>query len=341
MGLNLFPPAVKSTEVLAHESSHRLYAHRTLVVIAIIAILIGLLLPAVQKVREAASRAKCQNNLKQIGLGLHGYQDGNLAFPPAGARGQFTQGSGWGFSWMVLILPHIDQDSLWRGLSGNVANPGYNVAANNTLIANLILKTYKCPSSDLSETGTHNASQSMASDYTAIAGSVNGGGVTGHYSGTYGQSNDNGILIPGTNTTQTRGTVKFEGVRDGTSNTMMVSEIATEFNQNNTTKRVDIQPSWRYSWMMGANANNYATADNRGMNWTTIRYPINYTGDTWATGDGIYNSPAANHPLLSNHTGGVLAVFGDGSVQFLRDSTNIDTLRYLAGRNDGEVTSLD
>src|SRR5205814_3559623 len=76
-------------------------------VIAIIAILIGLLLPAVQKVREAASRAKCQNNLKQIGLAIHNYHDANKLMPPSRLGPQYA-------SWCVLILPFLEQDALYR-----------------------------------------------------------------------------------------------------------------------------------------------------------------------------------------------------------------------------------
>src|SRR5262245_20561596 len=80
-----------------------------LVVIAIIAILIGLLVPAVQKVREAAARAQCANNLKQIGLAMHNYHDVNNAFPPA--RGH---PDGWGLTWAVLIMPYIEQENIYR-----------------------------------------------------------------------------------------------------------------------------------------------------------------------------------------------------------------------------------
>jgi len=84
-----------------------------LVVIAIIAVLLGLLLPAIQKVRETASRARCQNNLKQIGLALHQYHDDNLAFPH-GVSYQRGKGRFPALSWHARILPFIEQGGLWR-----------------------------------------------------------------------------------------------------------------------------------------------------------------------------------------------------------------------------------
>src|SRR3974390_2937640 len=112
-----------------------------LVVIAIIAILIGLLLPAVQKVREAAARAKCQNHLKQIGLAYHNYESSNGGFAPC-CMMNTGQPVGWGF----FILPYIEQDNLYRNY--NLNYPFYDTMnSNNQQIANTPVPIYNCPSS--------------------------------------------------------------------------------------------------------------------------------------------------------------------------------------------------
>ncbi len=119
-----------------------------LVVIAIIAILVGLLLPAVQKVREAAARMSCGNNLHQIGLACHMYNDSNGTLPagwvtssPAGA---IAPSPGW--SWSLLILPNIEQGNLYNSIGPNVVTPGGVPGSGGVTYLQTPLKSFRCPS---------------------------------------------------------------------------------------------------------------------------------------------------------------------------------------------------
>jgi len=333
-----------------------------LVVIAIIAILIGLLLPAVQKVREAASRMKCQNNLKQIGIAMHAYHDSKGFLPPGGANdaapnfGTQAGGSSWGSSWMVYILPYIEQGNfyqIWQ-LSGN---SGWGNTVDGAALNGVVINTYRCPSTTLpiSQQGLTNPTTNpggngtaMVPTYTAIAGAVptlistafadtrinSGGGGAGCCTG--GMTAGNGVLFPNAQIT-------LVGITDGTSNTILVSEQA-DYLTTTSGQKVSWNASGPHGWAIGAHGGvppNYGSGgDARAMQMTTIRYPINQkTGWTPTPGNcgsqGVCDNTGQNIPLNSTHTGGVNAVFGDGSVRFIRDSIAIATLAQLAIRDDG------
>jgi len=326
-----------------------------LVVIAIIAILIGLLLPAVQKVREAAARMKCQNNLKQIGIALHAYHDGIGRLPPGGAndRAPFgTSSSGWGSSWLTYILPYIEQDNLFRQLTFN-GSSGWSHATNAQRISNVTISTYRCPSSPLPincpSPPPASGTNIMMPTYVGIAGAVNslipgytearqnsGGGSTGCCSG--GIATGGGVLHPYSQT-------QFSGITDGLTNTIVVSEHG-DFLTTANGARVAWTASGPHGWMIGVAGGNAPPGYNPGgdarmFQLTGIRYAINRkTG--WTNGgncgsEGVCDNTGANIPLNSAHTGGVNTLLGDGSVRFLRDTIPLSTLAQLATRDDGVV----
>jgi prepilin-type N-terminal cleavage/methylation domain-containing protein/prepilin-type processing-associated H-X9-DG protein len=338
-----------------------------LVVIAIIAVLIGLLLPAVQKVRAAAARAQCSNNLKQIGLALHNFHDTYNRFPPGCARDQVpfgdsgTKGSGFGSSWMGYILPYVEQDNIFKQLIF-AGGSGWEQKANGPVISNVVISTYRCPASPLplhcedpmhapaDYNGGH-AQNVMAATYVGIAGAdtsalpterrVNGGAdVPSQASGGNGGNvGAGGILFPNSK-------IRMADIQDGTSNTFLVSEQSDFLTTLNGSKQAWTASS-RNGWLMGAGSvgippNYLPGGNNRAFNITTIRYPINQTtgwpdspGDCFRT--GVCEDQGGNIPLNSPHSGGVNVLLADGSVRFAANQTPLTTLGMLATRDDGLV----
>jgi prepilin-type N-terminal cleavage/methylation domain-containing protein/prepilin-type processing-associated H-X9-DG protein len=322
-----------------------------LVVIAIIAILIALLVPAVQKVRAAAARTQCLNNLKQIGLAMHNFHDANKRFPPGCARDQIpfgtagTGGSGHGSSWMGYILPYVVQASLFNRLSF-AGGSGWSLEANGTAISDVFIATYRCPASGLPATcqdpphalGGGRATNVMVASYVGISGAVDPAfAETRVNAGGDGIVSGGGVLFPNAQ-------VKMLQISDGTSNTILASEQC-DFLYTASGATKPWSASYPNGWLMGGD-NVHQPPNNgggRNFNITAIRYQINQakgwpdgatgTGDTTT---GVCDNVGVNIPLNSPHSGGVNALFADGTVRFLTDNIPLTVLGLLATRDDGK-----
>jgi prepilin-type N-terminal cleavage/methylation domain-containing protein/prepilin-type processing-associated H-X9-DG protein len=309
-----------------------------LVVIAIIAILIGLLLPAVQKVREAAARMQCGNNLKQLGLAFHMHHD-TIGHLPTG--GDKRSGVRYVIGWPGHILPFMEQDNRRRGIDGMAANALYFImpwrfrtAPHNG--ANPIftdpVKIFVCPSSELGSLSpdawtTHadiNARNQAALHYRANGGSSNVGLVRGTWS-RHAWYTTSGVIYPNSKVTLT-------DITDGTSNTILLCETSSAIGRPLVSRSWGgIQP-WTWGYY------NYASLSsppNDDIGWLmidhkAITYPIGYTGSFFTN----------ETPFTSNHTGGVNCLLCDGSVRYLTRNTDLNTLHMLATRSGGEVVNL-
>jgi prepilin-type N-terminal cleavage/methylation domain-containing protein/prepilin-type processing-associated H-X9-DG protein len=312
-----------------------------LVVIAIIAILIGLLLPAVQKVREAASRMTCTNNLKQIGLALHGYHNGATMFPKGCSRSD-TDSSDWGSSWKVYILPNMEQDAIFSNWQ-HTGSSGYSNAANMALVNRKMIKSYRCPSSPFPEfyVSSGNAGQTlMFTTYTGIAGSTLTPGNIGTNTSS-GQISGGGILFPNS-------AITLSSISDGTSNTIMVGEQSDHIR---TAAGAPIIPGYGaitsqgpHGWTMGCNNDTRVPSPSgfggdRAFNTSTTRWSINQTGLGNTAGNGTNENTGNNIPISSAHSGGANVAMADGSVKFINQNMPLLTLQYLSDRADGNVVS--
>jgi prepilin-type N-terminal cleavage/methylation domain-containing protein len=337
-----------------------------LVVIAIIAVLIALLLPAVQQAREAARRTQCKNNMKQLGLALHNFHDTYSRFPPGGARDQSPFGtgpgtSGWGSSWKVYILPYIDQAAVYSKYLF-AGNSGYqdpnNMSTTVPLIHNLKIPGYRCPSSSLPEQYASspnpapiNAIQQYTS-YTGTSGSFNDGSYAGsagtatanvapfNLGGSPGNTNSGRVSAGGLLSANSQ--TNMRDCTDGTTNTFLVHEESDHLRDANGQPVVGwgsgpLTSQGPHGWTMGVGSTALSNSQgDRVFNCSTFAYAINQRGLN-ASSKGTSANTGGNIPMSSQHVGGAHALLADGSVRFISQNLNFDTLMRLAHASDGQV----
>ncbi|MBM3979181.1 MAG: DUF1559 domain-containing protein [Planctomycetes bacterium] len=275
-----------------------------LVVIAIIAVLIGLLLPAVQKVRAAAARLSCSNNQKQVGIAFHAFHDANERFPTANSP---TFGSAF-----THILPYVEQDNIRRVYDPSVAP----TAAPNNTVTNLPVKIYICPSM-VTPPAPAVAYTTHYASYAACVGSNDAWAAPAPDNGVIIRSNANG------------GPVLFTGVRvtdigDGTSNTFLAGEMGFQLKD--------------YLFTSGAYAGQL-----RGGNTSWAFGYASYSFGSTKVMQNTTTAPATVNDRLqtfrSDHGGGAMFLFADGSTHYVRDSIDFFSYKAMGTRNGGEVLS--
>jgi len=287
-----------------------------LVVIAIIAILIGLLLPAVQKVREAAARSQCANNMKQIVLAAHNYHDATKHFP---GNSQDEGGWDWNYqknrrswSWLARLLPYLEQGNLFKQ-----ANIDTNTLAQSLPWLATGLPVFFCPSDNADAL---NPSKNRANLQGVPIATSNYKGVTGDCWcwGTYankcntcnGLTSANGIFARG----DLKKPARIAKITDGTSNTFFLGEDIPE---------IDAHCTWPYA---------------NGTLGTAAIPPNVMKRPNGALYDPYYDWPQL-YSFRSRHTGGLNFGFADGSIHFISDSIALPTYRALATANGGETVS--
>jgi prepilin-type N-terminal cleavage/methylation domain-containing protein/prepilin-type processing-associated H-X9-DG protein len=321
-----------------------------LVVIAIIAVLVSLLLPAVQQAREAARRSQCKNNLKQIGLALHNYADAFGTFPP-GRLVNPVSAHGHCFSAYAHLLPYLDQGPLYDLVNFNAnpdANPGPNAA-----VTSVNLPVLHCPS-DLDVVlqagfGTHNYPLNTGTTYPVSP------------------NNPSGVKITGIFFENSR--VRFQDITDGTSNTVSMSETVksdptgpTVWDGVSQTNGFVLDQG-NDNLFNGPELTNYASQclsaglllqQTRGSKWlygapghsmyNHIRPPNDTSGPDCRGGEphstknvALWSVLSHNVTAHSRHTGGVHTLFCDGHIQFVSNSVDLATWQALGSRNGAET----
>ncbi len=303
-----------------------------LVVIAIIAVLIGLLLPAVQAAREAARRSSCVNNLKQIGIAIHNYQGAVGSFPPGycsrwrldgGDEGTADDDVGHGWGWASMILPYVEQPAVF-----NAINFGLTMTLPDNVTAQTIrFNSYLCPSDNVkplipvrNEENTQTVYTVASANYVGVYGTGEIGEAPGRGNGMFFRNSRLG----------------FGDITDGTSQTFFVGERSHNLSYATWTGRAI--GGWLFTTASFEGGTNKFDPEPE-ESFTMILGPVESEGHA---GPRTPNYPSAHvEDYWSRHPGGVHFLFGDGSVRFIKDTINPSIYQSLATRAGGEVVGAD
>jgi prepilin-type N-terminal cleavage/methylation domain-containing protein/prepilin-type processing-associated H-X9-DG protein len=278
-----------------------------LVVIAIIAVLIGLLLPAVQKVREAAARIQCANNLKQLGLALHNYHDTQQA-PPPGCSFRNGADPHPHMSWLTRLLPYLEQEPLWRQSLQAFAQAPFFQAPPHQPLLGLVVPTFACPADGRSrEPWDFGPFRAAFTSYVGVGGSNR-------------LSRDGALFLDSR--------VRLTDIHDGTSNTLLAGERPPS---------ADRALGWWYAgWGQARDGSAEMVLGVRERN-VHPRYSDCPAGPYRFTAGRLDNNCDLFH-FWSPHSGGAHFLFGDGSTRFVTYSAD-PLFPALASRSGGEVVS--
>lgn len=314
-----------------------------LVVFAIIAIIVGLLIPAVQQVREIANRVKCQNNMKQLGMGLSDYHNVQRNLPPGNVM-PFRRYHG--HSWRIYLTPYIDQLQL-HTLYDFTADPERGSPYNNRrnqFLKGVNIPVYYCPSSPLPRwAGRDPGDRYMFSDYVAINGSIDssdyyqnvlypniGKAFTGMFQDIVTTESQGFGGVSGHTFHKSGSQIRFDDATDGMSSTMLLAE-QSDWCRDASGATMDCRAGYGDKmFSMGQCCADWAGVHTLQM--TTVMHPIG------AKSSSLLGVRSPHSPIQSIHPGGACILFCDGSVRFLMNDTAVAIVYRLADRNDGTNT---